>query len=170
MGYPCMLDLETLGTQPDSVIIAIGAVKFGVNDTVETFYQVVDPASCIDVGMKIDASTVMWWVEQGAGARDAFKEKGIPIQEALSLFSAWVDSDQVVWGNGADFDNVILTSAYRLCKQELPWKFYNNRCYRTMKNQFPEVKLVRTGVYHNAVDDANSQAHHLIRILKSIRG
>jgi hypothetical protein len=32
---------------------------------------------------------------------------------------------------------------------------------------YPSVKLVRTGTHHNAVDDAESQAVHLIDICKT---
>lgn len=170
MSNPCMLDLETLGTRPDSVIIAIGAVKFDLDGTRDQFYQVIDPTSCVDIGLQIDAGTVMWWMQQDAMARDAFKTKGVPIDVALSQFATWVDGGEAVWGNGADFDNVLLANAYRMCKMEQPWKYWNNRCYRTMKNQFPNVDVPsRKGMKHNAVDDARSQAEHLIRILNSIR-
>lgn len=168
MSLPCMLDLETLGTSTNSVIIAIGAVKFDRTGIKEQFYQAVDPASCVDVGLQIDANTVMWWMKQDTSARRAFRDKGVPLDVALSQFATWVDDD-AVWGNGSDFDNVLLSNAYKAVGMEQPWKYYNNRCYRTMKNQFHEVQLVRKGVHHNAVDDAVSQAEHLINILNFIR-
>lgn len=170
MSYPCMLDLETLGTAPNSVIIAIGAVKFDLDGVKDQFYQVVDPASCVDIGLQIDASTVMWWMQQNTAARKAFTEKGVHIEVALSQFASWVDENDLVWGNGSDFDNVLLAEAYKKAKIEQPWKYFNNRCYRTMKNQFPQIKLERKGTHHNAVDDAISQAEHLIKILNHIRG
>ena len=69
-----------------------------------------------------------------------------------------------LWGNGASFDNAILSTAYELCELETvqPWRFYNDRCYRTVKSLYPEVAMVRTGTYHNALDDAESQALHLL--------
>jgi inhibitor of KinA sporulation pathway (predicted exonuclease) len=39
-----------------------------------------------------------------------------------------------------------------------------------MKNMYPAIKLARTGTHHNAVDDAASQAYHLMNILEKLRG
>ncbi len=49
---------------------------------------------------------------------------------------------------------------------EEPWNFWNNRCYRTLKNLHPKIELVRTGVHHHALADAKTQALHLLEILK----
>jgi len=49
---------------------------------------------------------------------------------------------------------------------ERPWYFWNDRCYRTMKSLYPQIPMERDGVHHNALDDAISQARHLMAILK----
>ncbi|MHB0978446.1 MAG: 3'-5' exoribonuclease domain-containing protein [Minisyncoccota bacterium] len=56
--------------------------------------------------------------------------------------------------------------AYHALDMKQPWKFWNNRCYRTLKNMFPEVPFVRIGIAHDALDDAKSQAEHAVAILK----
>jgi DNA polymerase III epsilon subunit-like protein len=61
-----MLDLETLGTGNNACILSIGAVKFdpfgeGLQDD-SRFEVFIDPQSCTDAGLVIDASTVMWWM------------------------------------------------------------------------------------------------------------
>ena len=70
-----------------------------------------------------------------------------------------------MWGNGATFDNVILANAYRGAGLPVPWKFWNDKCYRTIKGFFPQIKLQRIGTHHNAQDDAESQAWHLINMV-----
>lgn len=162
-----MLDLETMGTSTNAAIIAIGAVKFmpeqGVTDK---FYRIVALQSCVDAGMEIDAATVMWWMQQSEQAREQFKRTSISIQQALLDFTDWLKNDSpLIWGNGAAFDNAVLSNAYKKCFQSQPWKFWDDRCYRTVKNMHPDVKMKRKGVYHCAVDDAESQALHLCRIL-----
>lgn len=165
-----MLDLETLGNGPLAAIRAIGAVSFDLqgidNDCV--FYVKVDLESCIAAGMQMDPATVLWWLGQGDEARaEMIRDKGLPLAEALDYFDAFVAGRAVrVWGNGAAFDNVILASAYRLLGRPAPWKFYNDRCYRTVKAMNPDVKLPRSGTHHNALDDAKSQAAHLIEMLR----
>lgn len=163
-----MVDLETLGNGSNSVIISIGAVAFNLdkNETfTNTFYSVTNPQSCIDVGLKMDASTVMWWMRQSEEARKAFAKEGYPLPQELINFSNWYPDGAKFWGNGATFDNVILSNAYAACKIKKPWGYADDRCYRTVKALYPDVKVERVGVYHNAVDDAVTQAKHLVAML-----
>lgn len=167
-----MLDLETMGNGPQAAIIAIGAVEFDIptQSIGERFYTVIDLESAVACGGVIDASTVLWWLKQSDAARAAFDRGGDHIAVALHQFSGWMGNraprDEVrVWGNGAAFDNVILASAYRRNATLRPWQFWNDRCYRTVKAQYPAVEMQRSGTHHNAVDDAESQARHLISML-----
>jgi hypothetical protein len=89
------------------------------------------------------------------------------LDEALTKFSDWFGPKSLpVWGNGAVFDNTILSNAYFNTGREPPWKCWDDRCYRTVKALFHWVKSDdREGVYHNALDDAVYQTKHLIKIL-----
>jgi len=184
-----MLDLETMGNTKQAAIIAIGAVRFDENGLGDSFYRKVSLQSSVDAGMKMDASTVLWWLGQEDAARlpmaheyDAINgRESVALPDALSHFASWLHRSEggplpepVVWGNGSDFDNAILSEAYMLCGNEAPWAFWNNRCYRTMKSLFPSVKKPDPdsveGVKHNALYDAKFQAMHLIDILKHLRG
>jgi len=162
-----MLDLETLGTSPGSVIVAIGAVKFGEGKIISEFYERVNAESCAKLGLKIDAATVMWWMGQNDEARKEITKPGGELADVLSDFYSWVFGPDVVemWGNGANFDNVLLSDAFAAAKIPRPWKYSNDRCYRTVKNLHPEVQMDRNGTHHNALDDARSQAMHLMEIL-----
>lgn len=171
-----MLDLETMGTGPNAAIVAIGAVVFDTDILAVTsrFYRIVDLESAMSTGGEVDADTVLWWMQQSDEARSMFDSSndGVPLFIALTDFSTWVkehgDPSTVrVWGNGAAFDNVILSSAYRrIAGLDQPWKHWNDRCYRTIKSLHPDVKLKRVGTHHNAVDDAESQAWHLLTIFE----
>lgn len=46
-----------------------------------------------------------------------------------------------------------------------PWAWRNDRCYRTIKALNRGVPMERLGAHHNALDDAISQALHLIAML-----
>ena len=165
-----MLDLETMGNGSNSAIIAIGAVAFDIDGVADKFYRQVNLQSSVDAGMEIDASTVLWWLKQSGAARSAFKdnENALNIVNALIEFSIFCKYVNVfgVWGNGAAFDNALLSNAYRKVGMNQPWKFWNDRCYRTIRNIYPCVEFVRFGTHHNALDDAESQALHLIEICK----
>lgn len=168
-----MVDLETMGTGPNAAIIAIGAVEFDLaqGEVGDRFYAVVSLDSSVTNGGIIDPSTVMWWLGQSEEARKAVCAGGEHINVALLRLTAWLGQcaardDLRLWGNGAGFDNVVLEAAYRRSALNCPWHFWNNRCYRTMKGLRPDVQAVRAGTHHNALDDAMTQARHLIALMQ----
>lgn len=164
-----MVDLETPDNSVTSGIISIGAVKFdgdGINRE-DTFYRVIDLQSCIDNGLTVSGSTIAWWMKQSDEARKVFNEPSVHIAIALQDFAKWLPEDCKMWGNGAAFDNAILSHAYKKCFQPQPWAFWDDRCYRTVAAA-TDVRRVQQGVHHNALDDAISQAEHLIQIASHI--
>jgi exodeoxyribonuclease VIII len=166
-----MVDLETLGTASNSVIISIGAAQFNAYGVSSTFYRHIDPQSCVDVGLQMDVSTVMWWMQQSDAARSAFIHQGEKLSEVLSMLRAWYPKDACLWGNGATFDNVLLANAYRATGLAAPWRYWGDRCYRTVKALYPEVTADKfEGAKHNALDDAINQARHLIKINAHCKG
>lgn len=164
-----MLDLETMSTEPNAAIVAIGAVRFDAEKITHRFYETVDLSDAVAHGLHMDANTVMWWLKQSDAARaELTGRQGHPLPYALKRLTGWVGDPKAaeVWGNGSDFDNVILASAYHAIGEPAPWKFYNNRCYRTMKSLFPTDKPERKGTAHSAIDDAVFQVEHLQLILR----
>ena len=175
--YDIMLDLETLGHGNNSVILSIGACYFDhrTNAVIVTFYENVDPESCVKSGLTVDVSTIIWWMQQGEEARKMFTKPVKPLREVLIAFSKWIEGiggkETIrVWGNGAVFDNVLIRSAYKAVGETPPWSFRQDACYRTLKNLFPETKAPPfIGVAHNALDDAVYQAKHLMAIMKDLQ-
>ena len=165
-----MLDLETLSTANNALILSIGAVKFDPHGEGldEKFHVAIDPHSAQAAGLHISASTVLWWMEPDrADARhELLKHTQVDLATALDGFATWMGAPLPVWGNGAAFDNVILRSAYEAIGLTCPWDFWDDRCYRTLKNLNLKVKLERSGTHHNALDDACTQAEHLQRMLR----
>lgn len=168
-----MIDIETLGTGHLPVILSIGAAKFdphgdSINDS---FYVAVDPVSCEHFGLKVTASTAMWWMdpERDVARTNMLQESRVDLATALEGFIQWYGHDSLpTWGNGATFDNVIMRSVLDKVMYECPWKFWDDRCYRTLKSMAPSIKIERHGMYHNALDDAVSQALHLQAIYKHL--
>lgn len=168
-----MLDLETMGNGSNAAIIAIGAVKFNLHGIYDTFYDMVTLESSMAEGLVVDPGTVVWWMNQSEDARSIFQSELLnDLRKTLADFATWIGHpDTEIWGNGADFDNVVLANAYKTCGIPLPWNFRYNRCYRTLKNLYDVFEMDETGcTKHCAIDDAKSQAIHAIDILKHIKG
>lgn len=169
-----MLDLETMSVRPDAAVVAIGAVAFdrAAARILSEFYVRVDLASAQRCGGHLDADTVIWWLQQSEAARaELWHADRRDLMVALLEFQRWIKSvaeaeTVKVWGDGSDFDNVILASAYRSAYLEQPWRWWNNRCFRTLRKQHPgiEAPALDDLVEHHALSDAKHQALHLFAI------
>ena len=179
MSEHVMIDLETLGKGSHAAIWTIGAVKFNpmhcaetieeLMDTTEKFHVCVTMESAFARG-RADHSTVQWWMgtERDTARRAIFAMPEVDLVEVLYGFKEWFGEDKPVWGNGATFDNVILSNAFAACNNDRPWSYKNDRCYRTFKSLAPDVKPIDVGIAHGALDDALAQAWHIQRIVKRL--
>ena len=176
-----MVDLETLGRRAGCSVLSIGAVAFdaGTGKLGPEFYTVVKVASCEAAGLHTDPDTVAWWERQNHEAQKVLKQARAThgneaLGEALVGFNGYLaqfgPNTVRVWGNGSDFDNAILINCYAATNLEAGWKFWNNRCFRSLKGMVPSVKVDRIGTYHNALDDAKTQALHAIKVLQHLHG
>jgi len=174
MNIDIMLDLETTGVSSGCCILSIGACSL---DEKYTFYKKINLDTCYREKLKDSPGTMAWWHKQSAAARMEAFSGTEDIVSVLGEFSDWFkrieraeQSDAFIWGNGADFDLPILKGAYEAVGMEEPWKPYNGRCYRTLKN-LPENKQIVAdkfeGMKHSALDDAVHQTRHMRKILRS---
>ncbi|AUR87947.1 ribonuclease H-like domain protein [Vibrio phage 1.106.O._10N.286.51.F7] len=176
-----MLDIETLGTGVNSVILSIGACYFNpdTGDLGESFHVHVDAKSCCDHGLNVDISTVLWWLSQDSSSQSKITDgqsKSIPLTDALNKLSQFISlhKETKVWGNGPTFDNAIIGNAYQSVNIKCPWEFRNERDVRTVvdlgrKVGFnPKYDMPFSGVRHDALDDAIHQAKYVSEIYKKI--
>lgn len=156
-----MLDLETWGTRSGSALRSVGACVFDMQGVIrETFYHNVDRASCEALGLTIDPETEKWWADQSQAAQDALIPDQRPLAFVLGEFLKFWDAvgGEYIWSHGANFDEVLLRTAYDAAGLDAPWKFWNVRCSRTvlaLGNRRPKREV---GTHHNALDDAKAQA------------
>jgi 3' exoribonuclease, RNase T-like len=159
-----MFDAETLGTVADACIMSIGAVRFDLDsDKIDDdgFYASISIDSNLALKRRVQEDTLIWWMNQGEAAKGVFNEAKQTLGTALEDLTDWIGSDDCfVWSNGADFDLPMLAHAYTQLGMEVPWKYYNSRCFRTYK-KLPgakQVELPFAGTKHNALFDAVHQA------------
>lgn len=163
-----MVDLETLGTEPGAAIASIGAVRFSVADGIgDEFSASVSLADCQAHGMRIDAETLSWWLNQPATARDQL-HGGRGLEAALRAFIDFASGASEVWANSPAFDAVILRDAADRVGLGLPWQYYQERDYRTLRetlSTWPDRE--QSGTTHDALDDARYQADQLVAALRA---
>jgi len=163
-----MIDLETTGTHAGCCILSIGAVFILDGVICDTYYEKISHQLSKYAGFTDSPDTVTWWNKQRKDIQEeAFSGMRTPdsVLESLSdkLKGYGTAKEIYLWGNGADFDNAILSASYKLLDMRQPWHYTNNCCYRTWKNSVavPYQKPIDA---HNALADAVAQAKHLIQI------
>lgn len=163
MAVHVMVDLETLGVTPGSVVASIGAVVFDplTSERGRSFYAKIDRASCEAAGLIADAKTLAWWAEQSEEARAELTRDARPVAEVLAEFAAfWAELGEspLFWCQGPSFDQAVLEAAYRAVGLQTPWKYNSGRCTRTIYDLSGILPDTTTGTFHNALDDAERQA------------
>lgn len=160
-----MIDIETLGTAPGSVILSIGAVTFDAEAGTlgAEFYSAIDPQSAVDAGLRMDVSTLKWWMTQSDDARRAVFAGNQPLDCVLREFGDFVrkvDASRV-WAKPPSFDLVLLEAAFQACRLHVPWHYRSLRDVRTLLD-ITGTRATYVGTAHNALDDARSQALSVI--------
>ena len=186
-----MVDLETLGTRQDTIVLEISAVEFNrhTGEIGEVFDAKLDIDDQLSYRRSLSRETLQWWFKQDEAAiKNVFDDvDGIKFQTSTALFefSNFVercdnkcnsDSDRRVvklWGNGSIFDLGILQNMYETCFQnmKLPWKFWAVNDVRTIVDLNPDVKknCEFDGTPHCAVDDCKHEIKYLVETLKTIK-
>ena len=167
-----MIDLETMGVVPGCAIVSIGVVIFDPRINVvtnKTFYRELDWQN---QDRFIDPDTMTkFWDKQPEDIREALY--GLDdLEEILVELGEFLPKDCKVWGNGATFDISILENAYLQHNMETPWKFWNVRDCRTIKDMYESArggfdKKVGKGA-HNALHDAIFQAQYVCEMWKAL--
>lgn len=195
-----MIDLETLGTNNNAPVISVGIAQVNDNVTPVGIADVEHPrrryprailstlSFNVDFedacrGAKIDARTVKWWLSQAAENPQAAKklvdgrncENVVSGCHAISNYLCKPTDfpcDINVWGNGSDFDIVILRNMFDRAGVIVPWLYHGVRCFRTVKALFPHVcervKQSKKLVHHCALDDAIYQGKQLNAIFRHL--
>jgi hypothetical protein len=142
-----MVDLETMGQGNKAAICAIAAVEFDITTGVtgRRFYEKVALESSMSCGLEVDASTILWWLDQSESAREELVRDARDLTPVLFMLSHWLAAnpfpkDYQIWGNGATFDPVILSNAFQAVGYPTPWHYSQVRDVRTMLMLFPMVK------------------------------
>jgi exodeoxyribonuclease VIII len=166
-----MIDIETMDNVPSAAILSIGAVRFDPKAGFigEKFYARTSLEDCMAHGMTVSASTIVWWMQQSAAARESAFSNQLPLTDVLRDLGTFLGANAKVWANSPAFDLVILRNAYRISRLDVSWSYRAERCTRTVYD-LADINLNdhREGVYHDAVADATSQACAVIAAYKRL--
>lgn len=180
-----MIDTETLGRTPGSVVRSVAAVEFDPK-TGETGRQKVwkiDLTDSIRYGFKIESSTLKWWMMQSDEARREFVEGAeTPLEDFLEDFMQFIaatdeGNDFTLWCLQLDFDVAMLRSmyswynlnVYRCDEEVLPWNFRKVRDVRPYMDALDSAGLLPPKVAdrHTPLADCLAQIRYVHLVEKN---
>ena len=166
-----MLDLETLATSPDSVVLTFGAVKFNPFDDQQEpdsgLYFRINVDEQIALGRNVGAGTVAWWGQQNAEVREEAlgEHDRVSLEEFTKELNRFVVGADRIWAQGPVFDIVILENLYRQLQKPAPWPYYAIRDSRTLLKALGDTRKPGA-MLHNALADCVSQAQAIQSAVK----
>ena len=166
-----MIDIETLSTAPNALVLSVGMVLF---DETNIFDEVYIKNRISTATGDVSRDTAIWWMSQNDEARKAITEhqKGITempeyslVREIRDLLCAY--PVKTIWSQGSFDQNIIENLMLRngVDKTQLP-EYYKWRDLRTVRKLLPIENEVKAKVAHNALDDAVAQVKTLQEICK----
>ena len=168
-----MIDLETLSTNPNAVILTVGGVKFDPTTQMKPYSEMyfrVDVDSQTNMGRDVMQDTVNWWSKQPKQISDeAFSDDNrISLDEmvkSINKFSVGVD---VFWCQGPLFDYAILQDIYKQMGHPAPWQYWQIRDSRTLFSLVPRDLNEKRKDLHNALEDCRYQAKKVQKVYRQL--
>lgn len=181
--YDLSIDIETLGINPGSVVLSIGAVAFDrskdVIATSESLHLALNVKEQVDAGLKIDPDTLSWWINDKAKQLSILLQSTTKVVGALNQLTSFKHNFEAkhIWANSPDFDVVLIDALAKKFDFDLPWFYTANRCLRTIIDIAGLDKRAETktlfeqcpfGNAHDARADAWVQARLIQKSLRKL--
>jgi 3' exoribonuclease, RNase T-like len=168
-----MLDIETLGTCPDCVVLTLGAVKFNPHtreDIAGGIYCKPDVDDQIVRGRIVREDTMQWWLDQAEAVREEAlgMEDRIPVEQMLRELNRFLVGVKNIWAQGTVFDIGILEHLYKQYNMVPNWEYWQIRDSRTLFGVHGDPRVKGKEGLHNALEDCVSQAEAVQQIFSQI--
>jgi len=171
-----MVDIESLGTTADSVVLSIGLVPFEMDGTTGRgveFFPRIQPQF---YKRRVMWSSVQWWLKQEQMVRfqqsDAERYKDLKdCMKDLSCFCEEnLSKNFKIWGNG--FDVAMINQIYAEYEMETPYSYKNIFDTRTLvwlskisTNKYSDENDLK----HSTISDCNFQIRFVVDGYKILR-
>lgn len=187
-----MVDIETLSTAVNAVVLSVGAVEFDpiTGEIERKFYYELDLSE--QKQRHISSDTVQWWFKQclenpksiDLMVKENKRENGVEfvltrLKDFIwgyEGFSACTNRNKgyekiALWACDPDFDLVILANLYEEHNLSVPWKYSEPKSVRTVRTlaELHSIGLPRDNASHNALEDCIRQVAEIAELNRVIR-
>ena len=190
MNKHFMVDIETLSTAVNAVVLSIGAVEFDpMSGKIEReFYHKLDLSE--QENRHIDANTVQWWFKQCQENPVNFelmtkhnREKD-GVEFVLYKLGEFINGGTAyaqvraggyeklsIYACDPDFDMAILNDLYKDNGLPSPWRYSELRSVRTIREliKIAGMEIPHQEANHNALDDCIRQAKEVSYFIANLQ-
>lgn len=190
-----VFDLETYGTNVNSIVPEISAVAFDIS-TGAPYHEItlhLDIDAQVELGRTVSASTLTFWLLQHRDARMKMlradpkycKDMGLPAplqlggamaklsHEIKTVSELWASENPgkskapLVWGNGITFDLGKTISLFESAYVPVPWEFWAERDAHTLMDLAPGIKKAFADDFRGIPHYGLDDCKHEIRYLSA---
>lgn len=167
-----MLDIETLGTSTDSIVIQVAMVKFDRNGNIgESLSVNLNRDEQLRLGLGYSQSTLDWWNRTNPDLLKSLLTENVnDLAEGLAKISGFIGRNDYLWCH-ATFDAPILNNLFEAVGMKAPWGYKNVRDIRTLV----DLTNLNLNDYnwtaektHDALDDCKFQIKYCCDAFKRI--
>lgn len=170
-----MIDLETLGLQPNAVITQISAIAFDLHPLIfgQSFNRYINIQSHLDDGAIIEGEALLFTVKNNT--QSILSEDRQNIRNALTEFIGFVNSQRplYIWAKSPQFDCIKLEWWFNKYKVSPPWTYDMLRDVRTLQwasfKDFTNLYNEYRKFEHNALVDCEYQIKVLSDCMDSVK-
>lgn len=166
-----MVDIETLATTTDALVLSIGAQVFTMTEEAPVFgeHVLVVPSLVEQIlaGRRIDRDTQLWWAKQSRDAAEHWVLAAMspqPVSQALYKLAEFIKGADRVWARGPHFDIAILDSLHQTFGFKSPWGYNAIRDVRTFCDDRDKVRTMTLET--DSGIGMNIPAHHPLQDCK----
>lgn len=167
-----MIDIETLGISPLSIITQLGGVYFDRTDGTlgDEFLRNLDIIQSLKEGFQVQGETLEWWLNRPKEQVTFLEmyEGGFDIRQNLHDFNEFLRGAKNIWCH-ATFDFVHVTEALKKLDIKPSYDYTIARDIRTLQHlaHIPRVKSTQNKT-HNALDDCKHQVEYCVPYLNKL--
>lgn len=170
-----MFDIETMDLLPSAALTQVGVIAFQregqSHKIISKLLLTVSPDHWGDNGRTFSGSTVAWWMGQSDKARESITNGLLTQRAVVETFHTFVlkyldKKEGLVWSKG-NLDILVMEDLFRVYNLQCPWLYSQVRDLRTLL-WLSAPKLERTGVEHDAFEDARFQLEQLTASLNKL--
>ena len=164
-----MIDIETLGQGPESMVLSIAAVKFDQDQVLKSIELYPDLTEQQLQGQKIEVNTLEWWINHKEILSTYLQKhrKNLTFcyyQLAFFLFEKGHQTQ--IWSKSPRFDLQILENLWK--NQPHLWDYRSQGDVRAaeFKLKQKQIPLTRPEQAHNSLSDCLAQVANVQKLLQ----